>query len=160
MHGFKPCSCIQFYKLNNCPDKFRSAQKCWIHLEFSPSGSSWIHSELVILVGIWSENLALLQPFEVKKNSDHILSRSTQIWWVNEKTSKIEQLVITIKVEQVSASEGANIDKFTWFQTFAHIAIKHNWGHLVYWKIELWTVCQMVWWTIWQTHGHHCWTKQ
>ena len=40
------------------------------------------------------------------------------------KIIKIEHLVIAIEVEQVSASEDANIDKFTRFQTFAQIAIK------------------------------------
>ena len=39
------------------------------------------------------------------------------------KIIKVEQLVIVIEVEQVSASEVANIDKFTRFQTFAQIAI-------------------------------------
>ena len=43
------------------------------------------------------------------------------------KTTKIimiERLVIAIEAEQVPASENANIDKFTWFQTFVQIAIK------------------------------------
>ena len=39
------------------------------------------------------------------------------------KIIKVEQLVIVIEVEQVSALEDANIDKFTRFQTFVQIAI-------------------------------------
>jgi hypothetical protein len=39
------------------------------------------------------------------------------------KISIIERLVIAIEAEQVPASENANIDKFTRFQTFAQIAI-------------------------------------
>ena len=47
-------------------------------------------------------------------------------WGDSETTKiiKIEHLVIAIEVEQVSASEDANIDKFTRFQIFAQIAIK------------------------------------
>ena len=41
------------------------------------------------------------------------------------KIIKIEHLVIVIEVEQVLASEDANIDKFTRFQTFAQIEIMH-----------------------------------
>ena len=96
MHGFKSCSCFYFYKLIECTDKFRSAWKCriplGIHSEFSPSGSSWIRSELVIPIRIWSENLALLQPFEVKKVLTRFQadpSRSTQIQWVTGKTSQL-----------------------------------------------------------------------
>ena len=36
-------------------------------------------------------------------------------------------LVIAIETEQVPASENANIDKFTRFQTFAQIAISCEW---------------------------------
>ena len=46
------------------------------------------------------------------------------------KTTKIiiiEMLVIAIETEQVPASENANIDKFTRFQTFAQIAISCEW---------------------------------
>ena len=39
------------------------------------------------------------------------------------KIIKIEHLVIAIEDEHVSASENANVDKFTWFQTFVQIAI-------------------------------------
>ena len=60
--GSNPATVFIFYKLIECPDKFRSARKCQI-----PLGISWIRLELVILVRIWLENLALLQPFEVKK---------------------------------------------------------------------------------------------
>ena len=45
------------------------------------------------------------------------------------KTTKIiiiERLVIAIEAEQVPASENANIDKFTRFQTFVQIAINYN----------------------------------